>query len=42
MKYGAYNLLKKHGKAALPEIVAFEDALSKNVVGALIEVLTAQ
>ena len=42
MKLGIYNLLKKHGKAALPEIVAFEDALSKNVVGALTEVLTAQ
>ena len=42
MKLAAYNLLKKHGKMALSEIIAFEKDLGKSVVNALIEVLTAQ
>jgi hypothetical protein len=42
MKLAAYNLLKKHGKMALSEMIAFEKDLGKSVVNALIEVLTAQ
>ena len=42
MKLGAYNLLKRHGKMALSEMISFEKDLGKSVVHALIEVLTAQ